>query len=62
MEIFLILDRILDNESDTVHQKLVKIQKIKDTMVYDNEDDYNFRMLVINEIMNELECQKKGLK
>ena len=62
MEIFLILDRILDNESDTVQQKLVKIQKIKDTMVYDNEDDYNFRVLVINEIMNELECQKKGLK
>ena len=62
MEIFLILDRILDNESDTVQQKLVKIQKIKDTMVYDNEVDYNFRMLVINEIMNELECQKKGLK
>ena len=62
MEIFLILDRILDNESDTVQKKLVKIQKIKDTMVYDNEDDYNFRMLVINEIMNELECQKKGLK
>ena len=62
MEIFLILDRILDNESDTVQQKLVKIQKIKDTMGYDNEDDYNFRMLVINEIMNELECQKKGLK
>lgn len=62
MEIFLILDRILDNESDTVQKKLVKIQKIKDTMVYDNEDDYNFRVLVINEIMNELECQKKGLK
>ena len=62
MEIFLILDRILDNESDTVQQKLVKIQKIKDTMGYDNEDDYNFRVLVINEIMNELECQKKGLK
>ena len=62
MEIFLILDRILENESDTVQQKLVKIQKIKDTMGYDNEDDYNFRVLVINEIMNELECQKKGLK
>ena len=62
MVIFLILDRILDNESDTLQQKLVKIQKIKDTMVYDNEDDYNFRVLVINEIMNELECQKKGLK
>ena len=62
MEIFLILDRILDNESDTVQQKLVKIQKIKDTMGYDNEDDYNLRVLVINEIMNELECQKKGLK
>ena len=62
MEIFLILDRILDNESDTVQQKLVKIQKIKETMVYDNEDDYHLRVLVINEIMNELECQKKGLK
>lgn len=63
MEIFLILDRILENEHITNKQKLIKMQKIKDTIQCDNEDDYHFIMLVINDAMNELEIEiKKGLK
>ena len=63
MEIFLIMDRILENEHITNKQKLIKIQKIKDTIQCDNEDDYHFIMLVINDAMNELEIEiKKGLK
>lgn len=63
MEIFLILDRILENEHITNKQKLTKMQKIKDTIQCDNEDDYHFNILVINDAMNELEIEiKKGLK
>ena len=57
------MDRILENEHITNKQKLIKIQKIKDTIQCDNEDDYHFIMLVINDAMNELEIEiKKGLK
>ena len=63
MEIFIIVDRILENEQNTNKQKLLKLQKIKDTVHCENEDDYHFIMLVINDAMNGLEIEiKKGLK